>query len=378
MAGIYLHIPFCKKICNYCDFYKSAVTSLIPEYLQAVEKELEARVSYLNHEEVQTLYLGGGTPSLLSAEQMKGLFDQIYKQFEISRDCEITLEANPDDITEEYLRELKSVTPVNRLSIGIQSFRDQDLVLLNRRHNVKQALDGIQNALKAGFDNLNIDLIYGIPGMNTVDWEDNLRMAFSQGTKHLSAYCLTVESGTILSKMVLKGKIALAPEEDILDQFAILNAMAEEQGFIHYEISNLARPGYFSKHNSNYWSQEKYLGVGPSAHSYNQSSRQWNVSSVNKYIEAIQKQEPFFEREELDGTSRYNEYVMLSLRTKAGADTNLIAKTFGNDLKKEFCERAQSYIVSGHMVSDGLVFRMTHEGWMVSDRIISELMKDRE
>lgn len=374
MAGIYIHIPFCRKICSYCDFYKTTFISLIPDFLKALELELELRTQYLQNEIIETIYIGGGTPSLLRVEQINHLLEKISGRYRIAKDCEITLEANPDDLSPEFLKQLGEVTPVNRLSIGIQSFSDADLTLLNRRHNAELAILSIENARTAGFRNISIDLIYGLPDMKLPAWQKNLEIAFSLNIEHLSAYHLSIEPGTAFSRMASRGLLNLADEDESTDQFTALSNTANEHGFIHYEISNLAMEGFFSKHNSNYWKQKKYLGVGPSAHSFDINSRQWNISQVKKYIEAVSNGDLYFIREELDTITRYNEYLMVSLRTITGVDFDYIHKEFGEVLFNDFNKSIKPYIKSGHIIREGSIFRMTRQGWLISDFIISRLL----
>jgi oxygen-independent coproporphyrinogen III oxidase len=376
MAGIYINVPFCKRICSYCDFYKSAVTSLIPDYLIAIEKELDQRKEYLQNEKIETLYLGGGTPSLLTPEQIGNILESVRKLYPVSPNCEITIEANPDDLSKQYLDHLVEDTPVNRISIGIQSFNDRDLLLLNRRHTVAQALECIELARNAGFKNISIDLIYGLPGMDCQGWKENLDLAFSIGIQHLSAYHLSIEPGTAFSRMMKKGLLPATDEEESSRQFALLNKTAEENGFIHYEISNLAKEGYFSRHNTGYWEQKKYLGIGPAAHSYDINSRQWNIPHVKNYIAAIAHGYEYAEREELDANKRYNEYLMVSLRTFHGADMEIIRRQFGEKAQHDFIKAIQSIKSSGHMIQREQFCKLTREGWLISDYIISKLMKD--
>jgi oxygen-independent coproporphyrinogen-3 oxidase len=376
MAGIYIHIPFCKRICSYCDFYKTTVISIIPDFLKALEKELEIRRSYLHDEIIETVYIGGGTPSLLMPEQVLHLLERIRQLYRISTGCEITFEANPDDLSSEFLQRLIADTPINRLSIGIQSFNDKYLQLLNRRHNAAQALSCIEEARLAGFKNISIDLIYGLPGMEIQEWQKNLEIAFSSAIQHLSAYHLTIEPGTVFSRMASSGLFKVASEEESINQFRAIRKIADENGFIHYEISNLSREGFFSRHNFNYWQQMKYLGAGPSAHSYDIISRQWNISHVKKYIEAVNKGEVFFEREELNATTRFNEHLMVSLRTMRGVDLEKIRIDFGEKWYRDFCNAIQPDIISGHMIQEDSVCKMTEKGWLISDYIISGLIRE--
>jgi len=378
MAGLYIHVPFCKRICSYCDFYKSAVLTLIPEYLAAIQKELDIRREYLQNEWIESIYLGGGTPSLLSTCQVNQVIDKIGRLHHIAPGCEITLEANPDDLSEQYLRAIRETTPVNRISIGIQSFSNRDLQLLNRRHTSAQALDSIKQARNTGFSNISIDLIYGLPGMDTQEWQKNLDLAFSLDIQHLSAYHLSIEPGTALSRSVAKGLLQIMEEEESARQFVVLNETGKKNGFVHYEISNLAREGYFSRHNSGYWQQKKYLGIGPAAHSYNILSRQWNIPHVRKYIQAINTGSEFSESENLNAVKRYNEYLMVSLRTIRGADLEVIYHEFGETAYHDFISAAESVKSSGHMMQQGQICKLTRQGWLISDYIISGLMKDED
>jgi oxygen-independent coproporphyrinogen-3 oxidase len=372
MAGIYIHIPFCKKICSYCDFYKSTLISLIPEYLSAVQKELSGRSTYLQNETVDTIYLGGGTPSLLEPGQISDLINHITHFYSVTDVCEITLEANPDDLSREFLREL-ALTPVNRLSIGIQSFNDSELKFLNRRHNAAQSHDCINNARAAGFKNLSLDLIYGIPGLEMQTWQKNIELASE--AEHISAYHLTIEPGTELSRKRAKGLLQLPDEGIGIDQFGMLSHL-KEKGFIHYEISNLAKPGYYSKHNSNYWLQKKYLGAGPSAHSYDLESRQWNFADIKKYLSAMKNGTISFEREELNVSNHYNEYLMLSFRTCWGVSENHILNVFGQTMHRKFVNSVKQYLESGHILRNGDKFQMTGKGWLISDHIIPDFFMD--
>lgn len=374
MAGIYVHIPFCKRICSYCDFYKTAVVSLVPDYLKALALELDIRKEYLQQEIIETIYLGGGTPSLLTPEQILFILEKIKQLHQISPECEITLEANPDDLSTQYLEQLRYKTGINRISIGIQSFNDRDLHLLNRRHNAQQAMSSIEYALEAGFKNISVDLIYGLPGMDIRAWQKNLDLVFAAHIQHLSAYHLSIEPGTAFARLASRGVLKITDEEESFLQFAALRKTAAENGFIHYEISNLAKTGYFSKHNSNYWQQKPYLGIGPSAHSYNIQSRQWNIAPVKNYINAMAAGEAFFEKEELDDDKRYNEYLLVSLRTIEGVDLERVQREFGDQRCISLVMAIQSLIISGHMVQEGRICKLTEKGWLISDFIISRLM----
>jgi putative oxygen-independent coproporphyrinogen III oxidase len=376
MAGIYLHIPFCRKICSYCDFYKTPATRFIPEFLENIGKELQERADYLQGEGIETIYLGGGTPTLLRVNQAEQLFSLIQSLFKVSSGCEITMEANPDDLTPEYLQSLHAGTPVNRLSIGIQSFRDHDLDLLNRRHNAVQAVGCVDAARQAGFKNITIDLIYGLPGMEVKDWEANLDLAFSMDIDHLSAYHLTIEPRTAMSGMLERGLIMLPEDSSSSDQFTLLHEIAAYHGFDHYEISNLSKPGFMSEHNCNYWKQKKYLGAGPSAHSYDLESRRWNVSHLKKYIEAVSQGQPYSESENLDLKTRFNEYLMLSLRTSWGLKFSDIRNLFGDFYVKLLENNLKTVAKPGWIIREEDVLKLTPAGWLVSDYIVPQLMAE--
>lgn len=317
MAGIYVHIPFCKKLCFYCDFYHVIGPDGYSTLIDTLIKEISLRSDYLGDEAISTIYLGGGTPSVLSIEELGTILDHIRRLFKIKEGCEITIELNPDDVNPAYLEGLKNLN-INRISLGIQSWRDTDLKMLNRRHDSIRANTALNDTLNAGFENVSIDLIYGIPGMSMEDWESNLDITFSFDIKHLSAYHLTYETGTTLGKMLEKGLITEIDEDDSVSQFNTLIEKAGSAGFIQYEISNFGKPGYFSIHNSNYWKQVNYLGLGPSAHSFNGYSRQWNIRDLKSYIRSVNAGKVFFETEELNTKTRFNEYIMTSLENYVG------------------------------------------------------------
>ncbi|MBK9388926.1 MAG: radical SAM family heme chaperone HemW [Bacteroidetes bacterium] len=377
MAGIYLHIPFCRKLCSYCDFYHIISAADNSDYISAMISELTIRRDYLENEKVSTIYIGGGTPSLFSVRELDTLLNIINKLYTIEEGCEITIEMNPDDINPEYLSGLKKIN-INRVSLGIQSWKDAHLKLLNRRHDSAGAEYALRETFKAGFDNVTIDLIYGIPGMSIKDWSSNLDFSFSFDIKHLSAYHLTFERGTVFWKMLEKGAIKEIDEDESTSLFNLLIEKSEKAGFIHYEISNFGKPGFFSRHNTNYWKQINYLGVGPSAHSFNGYSRQWNISDVKGYIKAINTGKPFFEREELDSRTRFNEYIMTSLRTMWGIDLENVEKLFekeGYDYVVNLSGKFKDY---GLMKKEGQFLILTNQGKMISDNIIAEFMMPSE
>ncbi|HLN55765.1 MAG TPA: radical SAM family heme chaperone HemW [Bacteroidales bacterium] len=373
MAGIYIHIPFCKKLCFYCDFYHIIAPSDTSGFTAALLKEISLRREYLGEEEVTTVYFGGGTPSVFSVKDLDSLLTAIRREFRIEAGSEITVELNPDDVTPEYLKGL-SDTGFNRISLGIQSWRDEDLKFLNRRHDAEKAEKALTDCLSEGFSNISIDLIYGIPGMTPEQWTANLDKTFSFDIRHLSAYHLTIEKGTVFGKMAEKGHLKEIDEETSSTLFNILINKAEEAGFIHYEISNFGKPGYFSRHNSNYWRQVSYLGLGPSAHSFNGFSRQWNRSDLKGYIKAMQNGKPDSESEELDSRTRFNEYIMTSLRTMWGIDLEYVERTFekeGHDYVVNMSLRYRQY---GLMKLEKNTLVLTNQGKMISDNIISDFM----
>ena len=377
MAGIYIHIPFCKKLCFYCDFFHVITTENNSSFIDALLNEATLRKEYLENEPVSTIYLGGGTPSVFSVKDLGTILNHIHKEFRVTDDCEMTIELNPDDVQPAYLEGLRNHN-INRISLGIQSWRDSDLKMLNRRHDSAQAVTALKDTLNAGFENVTIDLIYGIPGMSQKDWESNLDFSFSFGIKHLSAYHLTFEPGTVFAKMLMKGTISEIDENDSAAQFNILIQKAESAGFVQYEISNFGKPGYFSIHNSNYWKQVKYLGLGPSAHSFNGYSRQWNIRDLKGYIKCVNTGKSFFESEELDIKKRFNEYIMTSLRTMWGIDLEYVEKMFekeGYDYVVNLSGKFRNY---GLMKLEKNSLVLTNQGKLISDNIISEFMMPDE
>lgn len=373
MAGIYIHIPYCKKFCSYCDFYHVISSGDHSSFIKTLVREMEMRRAYTGSEEISTLYLGGGTPSVLSLKETGIIFESVWRNFNICRDPEITIELNPDDVNPTYLSGLRSLK-VNRVSLGIQSWYDDDLRLLNRRHDSRQASEALDEIRKAGFENISADLIYGIPGMTISRWTENLDLTFSKDIKHLSAYHLTIEKGTPFGKMKEKGMLQETEEEESVAQFNLLTEKAEMAGFIQYEISNFAIPGYFSIHNTNYWKQVTYLGLGPSAHSFNGYSRQWNIRDLKAYIKAVGSDRDFFEKEELDNRTRFNEYIMTSLRTIWGIDLEYVEKVFEKEGYDYLLNIAGKFITYGLMKHENNTLVLTNQGKMISDNLISELM----
>ena len=372
MAGIYFHIPFCKKKCNYCDFYSIINSRDIVELVECELLELEIRSGYIDNEIVKSIYFGGGTPSLLEINQIKRVLDEINLKFEVSDDCEITFEANPDDLSEEYLWGL-FIVGVNRLSIGIQSFDDNVLKFLGRRHNSSRVVDIIKNAQKIGFKNISVDLIFGIPGFTTDVYKESLDHVLSLNIQHISAYSLSIEKRTLLYKLLKNNKISEISDEELLVQFDMTIDFMKEKGFVQYEISNYALKGFESRHNSSYWEGVKYLGIGPSAHSYNHISRQWNVGSVKNYCEGIIENKSFFEIELLSEQDKYNEYIITGLRTLKGVSISVIQNNFDFSISQYFRK------VIGHLVNDDLIYMrddrviLSRKGLFISDYIIRSL-----
>ena len=343
------------------------------QYINALNHEARLRRNYLGAQSVSTIYIGGGTPSVLQADEIKSILDNIVENFKIDKNPEVTIEVNPDDISDEFLEGLKK-TMVNRISVGIQSWRDQDLSLMNRRHTASAAAMALEKIFNAAYENVTIDLMYGIPGMKTADWASNLDISFSYGIKHLSAYHLTIEAGTMLNKMRQKGMLTEIDEDESTSQFQVLIEKAEAAGFIQYEISNFSLPGFLSIHNSNYWKQVSYLGLGPSAHSFNGYSRQWNIRDVNKYIKAIESDSPLFDKEELDRKTRFNEYIMTSLRTMWGINLDYVEDVFDKEGYDYIRNLSGKFIDYGLMRQEKQTLVLTNQGKMISDNIISELM----
>ena len=373
MAGVYVHIPFCSKLCSYCDFYHVITSEVKTACIEAIKKEISLRKDYLRGDSISTIYFGGGTPSLLSVKEIEELLDRIYKHFSVDADCEISIEVNPDDINPKYLSGLKKIN-VNRISLGIQSWSDADLKLMNRRHNAEQAKNALIETIKAGFENISVDLIYGLPKMTVKEWESILDTTFSYDIQHLSAYHLTFEKGTLLQKMLEKGTLSETDEETSAALFNLLIEKAEKAGFVHYEISNFAKPGYISHHNSNYWKQVNYIGVGPSAHSFNGYSRQWNIKAIKRYTDLVNGGEEFFEREELDTRTKFNEYVMTSLRAMWGIDLEYVEKAFEKEGYDYVVNLSTKFIEYGLMKKENQSLILTNQGKMISDNVIAELM----
>ena len=370
-AGIYIHIPFCKQACHYCDFHFSTSLKKKDEMILALAKEIEMRKSEFQNEIVETIYFGGGTPSILPISDLKFLIDEVYRNYKVAENPEITVEANPDDLSEERIIQL-SKNKVNRLSIGIQSFFEDDLKLMNRAHNSEEAQKCLEIATQY-FDNISLDLIYGIPGSSNEKWKQNIEKALSFGIPHISSYALTVEPKTALDKFIQKGIIKAPDDEVAQEQFHILVETLKENGFIHYELSNFSKPDYFSKNNSSYWLGKKYIGIGPSAHSYDGKNRGWNISNNGLYIKSIQANEIPIETENLTETDRYNEYIMTGLRTIWGVSLARIEQEFGEKFLTYLNNQSVKFIADDLLsLSDGIL-TTTKKGKFLTDGIASDL-----
>ncbi|WP_372932689.1 radical SAM family heme chaperone HemW [Mariniphaga sediminis] len=373
MAGIYIHIPFCRQKCYYCDFYKTVNSSLTGKFLAILKQEAVIRKNYLEGEPVRTIYFGGGTPSVLSPDELLFVLEFLHANFQVLPDAEITFEANPDDLTPAYLQVLKNAG-INRLSIGIQAFQDNHLKKMNRRHNAQQAFDAVEDAASAGFSNLSVDLIYGLPDLTEEQWKESLTRVFQLPVVHLSAYHLTYHEGTPFFTWLKKGTLKELSEKESVKQFNLLLDEVGKAGFEQYEISNFARNKIYSKHNTAYWTGEKYLGLGPSAHSYNGDSRQWNISHIESYIRGIENHTSFFEEEQLAENDKYNEYVLTRIRTKWGISEYEIQDRFGEEKAKFVRKEAEKYIHSGKMSEQNGIFTFTRKGLFVSDDIMTSFM----
>ncbi len=374
MAGIYIHIPFCKMACNYCNFHFSTSLHYKNEFVAALlnEIQMQQQNNYLNSSAIETIYFGGGTPALLAVDELERIMNQLQQNFNIHANAEITLEANPDDVTDAKLIAWKQLG-INRLSIGIQSLFDEDLQWMNRVHNAAQAKQVFSMARTAGFDNFTVDLIYGIPGLTDEKWEYNINWVLEQGITHLSCYALTVEPNTPLHKLIRTQQKQDVDAAQQSRQFIQLMDTMEHKGWEHYEISNFAKPGHRSRHNSAYWQGVPYLGLGPSAHSFNGSSRQWNVANNQQYIRALNENNIPFEAEELTTTQQLNEYIMTSLRLMEGCNLDVITKKFGSDKAEQLQREAERYLHLQWMKQENKHLILTREGKLFADRIAGDL-----
>ncbi|MGH2647385.1 MAG: radical SAM family heme chaperone HemW [Ginsengibacter sp.] len=377
MAGIYIHIPFCKQACYYCNFHFSTSLDLKNEMIAALAKEIKlSSISLLNDESekeiIETIYFGGGTPSLLTIDDIKSLLYAIENNYVVSKDAEVTLEANPDDINNEKLSNWKDAG-ITRLSIGIQSFKQKDLEWMNRAHNNVQALESISLARDKGFNNFSVDLIYGTPGLSDEEWKLNVEQVIRSGAPHIACYALTIEPNTALQKMIALKKKKDIDTDQQANQFLLLMKWLKEAGYDHYEISNFAKPGYRSRHNSSYWQGKKYMGIGPSAHSYDGKSRRWNVANNALYIQSIKNNIIPFEEEKLTDTQKLNEYIMTSLRTMEGLDLKMIENNFSMKEKRRIESYAASYLERNLLIRKSENFILTDEGKLFTDGIASDL-----
>lgn len=377
MAGIYIHIPFCKTRCIYCDFYSTTHSELKERYIHALCRELEIRRQYLQGEPIETIYFGGGTPSQLSGEDFQQVFDTIEKTYGMKQVQEITLEANPDDLTPQYVQTLTKL-PFNRISMGLQTFDEATLRLLNRRHTAAQAITAIERCREAGFRNISIDLIYGLPGETAERWEHDLTQAIALNPEHISAYHLIYEEGTPIYKMLQQHRVNEVDEESSVYFFSSLIDRLTAAGYKHYEISNFCRPEYHSRHNTSYWQGIPYLGCGPSAHSFNRHEREWNIASLNKYLQGIESGERAYETEILDTTTRYNECIITSIRTSQGLSLTKLKEEFGTELWQYCLSMAAHSIKNGMLEERGDNLRLTRKGIFISDSIMSDLLKVEE
>ena len=372
LASIYIHIPYCKQACTYCDFHFRISQKNKEEMLKSIKKEIEMRQSYLNDITISSIYFGGGTPSILKKQEIKSIISTIYLLFNIDENAEITLECNPDDLDKKQLIALKEIG-INRLSIGIQSFNNTDLKFMNRSHTAKQATECIRLAKKQGFNNITIDLIYGLHNQSNKKWEENLTKMFNLGIQHFSAYALTVEPKTALKYLIDTKEIIPAEDETTVEHFNSLIKMADENDFIHYEISNFGKEGFFSNHNSAYWKNKQYLGIGPSAHSFNGTSRQWNVSSNKQYIEKIKTTDSYFKIERLNNQQQYNEYIFTNLRTIWGIELNYIENQFGENAQQYCKQQIKNWLLQAKIKKKNNNYTLTKEGKLYADAIASDL-----
>ena len=373
MAGIYIHIPFCQRRCIYCDFFSTTQSEQKPTYIQALCQELDMRKDYLEGEDIETIYLGGGTPSQLTQKELEEIFSSLYNIYKVKENAEITLEANPDDLTPEYIHMLRTL-PINRISMGIQTFQEETLKLLHRRHTAQQAIEAVKHCREAGFQNISIDLMYGLPGETLETWKEDLQQAIALHPEHISAYHLIYEEGTALWKLREQNQVEEADEDLSVTLFKTLIEELTHAGYEHYEISNFCLPGLHSRHNSSYWTGKKYLGCGPSAHSFNGTSRQWNVASLDKYIQSIQQGELDYEIEELDIYTRYNDFVITTIRTHWGMSLSHLRSTYGENLYQYCLRMAKPHLEQGVLEIKEDTLKLTKEGIFISDGIMSDLL----
>lgn len=373
MAGIYIHIPFCKQRCSYCAFYSTTLYNIREKYVNALCKELIMRKNYALDAAIETIYLGGGTPSTLSVEQLQRICDTIYATYPVSATPEVTIECNPDDLTPDFLAQLKKL-PFNRISMGMQSFSDTQLKRLGRRHNADRARQAVHNVREAGYKNISIDLIFALPGSTIAEWEHDLESAIALRPNHLSAYNLTYEEGTPMHRALERGDFAELSEEENIEQFQMLISKLKQAGYKHYEISNFALSGYESRHNSSYWNDTPYIGCGAAAHSYNGTSRQWNVADIKEYIKGIESGVPNFEIEELSEEERYNDTILTRLRTVKGIPLAWMKEKFSTRLNSYMLRVAEKEIALGNLKEEDGHLSLTTKGIFISDAVIREFI----
>lgn len=370
MAGIYIHIPFCKQSCYYCNFHFSTSTKNKDEVLDAIENEIKQKGQTTN-EAISTIYFGGGTPSILDVNEINSIINRIHKEFNVESEAEITIEANPDDLNKEKIINL-SLTEINRLSIGVQSFIDKELRIMNRAHDSKKALNSIEISKKY-FNNISIDLMYGVPESTLESWTYNLDTVSQFEINHISSYALTLEPKTALESFVRKLVVEMPEEELVYDQYNLINKKLEPLGFINYEVCSFAKENFFSKNNSAYWLRKKYIGIGPSAHSFDGKSRSWNISNNKKYIDQINKGKSFYKKEKLSKVDQYNEYVMTGFRTIWGVSANFIENNFNSKFKNYFTDRIQKHIDQKNIIVKDDIYTTTNQGRFLADGISSDL-----
>ena len=374
MAAIYFHVPFCKQACHYCNFHFSTSLKHKNPVLDAMLSELKLRKEELvETEKINSIYFGGGTPSLLSSAEVSVLINEVKRNFNVAVDAEITLEMNPDDDRPDYLEELKTIG-VNRLSVGIQSFHEEELKLMNRAHNAQEAFD-VLNRIQGLYDNFSLDLIFGLPNSTPESWQKNVEYALQFNPTHISSYLLTVEPKTVLNHQIDNKQIEVLGEEDVLTQFNFLVDRLQAKGYDHYELSSFGKPGFRSVNNTAYWSEKPYLGIGPSAHSFNGETRSWNISNNAQYLKGISVGKPMIEREKLSVADRYNEYIMIGLRMQNGISLDYIEKNFGSDYKILLKKGVQSQIASQVLYWDGDSLKVSRNAMMLVDGIASDLFK---
>ena len=372
MSSLYIHIPYCKQKCTYCNFYFKTNQKDKNKLVKSLVKEISLTKNYLKDNKLKSLYFGGGTPSLMSKESLDLIFRNIQQYYQVNSETEITIECNPEDLTIEKLKDLKKIG-FNRLSIGIQSFKDEDLVFMNRNHDRNQAINSVKNAKIAGFKNISIDLIFSLPNQSLKDWNENLKIAFELDIQHISSYSLTIEEKTRLKYLIDKNKLTELADVESSNHFRLLVDECKKRGFIQYEISNFGKRDYFSTHNSNYWIGSEYLGIGPSAHSYNGKCRRWNISSNSKYIHSINNNIIPLIEEKLTSSEKFNDYIMTSLRTIWGTDLIFVKKIFGYSIYSNLNNQIQKWIISEDVYQEKNKIYLTTKGKFISDSICSDL-----